>query len=214
MSQRQDRESGAAMADSQRRTELATRIEQRRQELGARADVSTRLRELSASGSHLPVPSGRGPRSPLFTLIIAASAVVALLVVAGIATFVVASGMWVQTQLSSPSITVEDFYSAVHQEDYQTAYSKFSTEAQNSLSEPKFEQAMRAADLVSGGVDTYSIISSSTKGSTTMVTVDVVRRGDTTMATVFQLTLVQEQQSWRIASIRQTGQTVAPTPSS
>jgi len=122
--------------------------------------------------------------------------------------------MWVQTQLNSPSITVEDFYSAVHQQDYQAAYSKFSTAAQNSLSEPKFEQTMRATDLISGGVDTYSIVSSATNGSTATVTVDVVRRGDTTMATVFQLTLTQEQQSWRISSIRQAGQTTAPTPSS
>jgi len=202
------------MTDPQRRVELATRIEQRRQELGARADVSTRLRELSASGSHFPVSGGPLRRSPLFRLIVVAGAVVALLLIAGLATFVVASGMWVQTQLNSPSITVEDFYSAVHQQDYQAAYSKFSTAAQNSLSEPKFEQTMRATDLISGGVDTYSIVSSATNGSTATVTVDVVRRGDTTMATVFQLTLTQEQQSWRISSIRQAGQTTAPTPSS
>jgi limonene-1,2-epoxide hydrolase len=122
--------------------------------------------------------------------------------------------MWVQNQLSSPSITVEDFYSALHQQDYQTAYSKFSTEAQNSLSESRFEQTMSAADLVSGGVETYSIVTATTSGSTATVTVDVVRRGDTTMATVFQLTLVQEQQTWRISTIQQKGQTAAPTPSS
>ena len=202
------------MSNPQRRIELATRIEQRRQELGARADVSTRLRELSASGSHLPVPAGALRRSPLFRLALVASAIVTLLLIAGIATFVIASGIWVQSQLSSPSITAEDFYSAVRRQDYQTAYSKFSTVAQNSLSETKFEQTMRASDLIGGSVDSYAIVSTTTSGSTATVTVDVVRRGDTTAATVFQLTLVQEQQSWRIATIHQTGQTAAPTPSS
>ena len=202
------------MSDPQRRAELASRIEQRRQELGARADVSTRLRELSASGSRFPAPAGRSRRTSLTRFMIAAIAVAALVVVAGIAAIVVASGVWVQSQLSSPSITVEDFYSAVHQQDYPTAYSKFSTQAQNALSEPKFEQTMRATDLVAGGVDTYAIVSATTSGSTATVIVDVVRRGDTTMATVFQLTLVQEQQTWHISTIQQKGQTAAPTPSS
>lgn len=202
------------MADSQRRAELATRIEQRRQELGERSDVSQRLRDLSASGSRLPSPTMRGRRSTLNTVIITTVAGMGLLLVAAVAAIVIASGVWVQTQLSSPTTTVEDFYAAIHQQDYQTAYSKFSSGAQSTLSESKFEQTMRATDLISGGVESYSVVSTSTSGSTATVTVDVVRRGDTTMAQVFQLTLVQEQQTWHISTIRQTGQTTAPTPSS
>lgn len=202
------------MANSQRRAELATRIEQRRQELGGRSDVSQRLRDLSASGSRFPAPTARGRRSTLNTVIITTIAGMGLLLVAAVAAIVIASGVWVQTQLSSPTTTVEDFYAAIHQQDYQTAYGKFSSEAQSTLSESKFEQTMRATDLISGGVESYSIASTSTSGSTATVTVDVVRRGDTTLAQVFQLTLVQEQQTWRISAIRQTGQTTAPTPSS
>jgi hypothetical protein len=72
---------------------------------------------------------------------------------------------------------------------------------------------MRATDLISGGVQSYTVVSATTSGATATVTVDVVRQGDTTTAQVFQLTLVQQQQSWRISAIRQTGQTTAPTPS-
>ncbi len=201
------------MADSQRRTELATRIEQRRQQLGERTDVSQRLRELSASGSHFPSPAAPKGRSTLTTIIITAVAGIVLLAIIAIATGVIVSGIWVQSQLNSPSITVEDFYAAIHQQDYRTAYSKLSGGAQGGLTEAKFEQTMRAIDLVSGGVQTYAVVSTTVSGATATVTVDVVRSGDSTTAAVYQVTLTQEQQNWRIASIRQTGQTAAPTPS-
>lgn len=202
------------MANSRQRAELATRVEQRRQELGARADVSTRLRELSASGSRFPAPTSRSPkRSTLLTLIIAASAVAGLLLIAVIATAVIASGVWVQTQLDSPTTVAEDYFSAVHQQDYPTAYSKFSTGAQASLTEPKFERNMKATDLIAGGVESYSVSSANINGATAIVTVEVVRRGNTTTAQVFEVKLVLQQQSWRIDTIRQTGQAPAPTPS-
>ena len=202
------------MANSRQRAELATRVEQRRQELGARADVSTRLRELSASGSRFPAPSARSPkRSTLLTVVIAVSAVAGLLLVAVLATTVIASGIWVQTQLSSPTTTVEDFYSSIHQQDYQTAYSKFSTGAQTALTEAKFERDMRATDLISGSVESYSVSSANVNGSTATLNVEVVRRGNTTTALVYEVKLVLQQQNWRIETIRQTGQTAAPTPS-
>jgi hypothetical protein len=193
---------------------LATRIEQRRQELGARGDVSQRLRELSASGNRFPAPAARRQRSTLNTVVITAIAGVGLLIIAAIAAIVVISGVWVQSQLtSSPSTTVEDFYAALHQQDYATAYGKFSSAAQGQLSEAKFEQTMRATDLIAGGVQSYTITSATTNAQTATVTVDVVRQGNSAVAQVFKLTLTQEQQSWRISSIQQTGQTSAPTPS-
>lgn len=202
------------MPDARRRAELATRIEQRRQELGARGDVSQRLRDLSASGSRIPAPAARGQRSTLNTVMITAIAGVGLLVIAVIAAIVIISGVWVQSQLtSSPSTTVEDFYSAIHQQDYASAYGRFSSAAQGQLSEAKFEQTMRATDLIAGGVQSYTIVNATTNGQTATVTVDVVRQGNSAIAQVFQLTLTQEQQTWRIASIKQTGQTSAPTPS-
>jgi VCBS repeat-containing protein len=145
---------------------------------------------------------------------ISAIAGAGLLVIAVIAAIVIISGVWVQTQLtSSPSTTVEDFYSAIHQQDYATAYGRFSSAAQGQLSVAKFTQTMRATDLIAGGVQSYTIVSATTNGQTATVTVDVVRQGNSSIAQVFQLTLTQEQQTWRIASIKQTGQTSAPTPS-
>lgn len=206
-------ESGPAMADPQRHADLASRIEQRRQELGARADVSVRLRQLSGSGHHLPARPSLKQRSPVTALLIAVVALMILLFVAAAAAIAISSGFLVQNTLSSPSTTAENFYAAIHQADYPTAYSDLSTSAQNSLSESKFEATMRATDLISGGVVSYAIVSSTTSGSTATVTVDVVRSGDTSTAAVYVLTMTREQQTWRIATIRQTGETAAPTPS-
>ena len=154
-------------------------------------------------------------RSTLNTVIITAVAGLGLIVIAVVAAVVIISGVWVQSQLAgSPTTTVEDYYAAVHEQNYATAYGKFSTQAQSTLSEAKFEQTMRATDLLSGGVQTYAVVSSTIKGATATVTVEVVRQSDTTTAQIFQITLTQEQQAWRISTIKQTGQTTAPTPSS
>ena len=200
------------MTDPQRHQELATRIEEKRRLLEGRADVSQRLRELSSSSSRNLVAPARKRRSPLVALLVTGGAIVALFacVVASVA--LISSGIWVQAQLGSPNTTVEDFFSAIHAQNYPQAYGFLSQKAQSELSEERFQQVYQASDALSGAVDYYAITATVTQGSTATVTVDVVRRGDATTAQVFALTLAQEGGSWRIASIRQTGTEPAPTP--
>jgi MecA-like transpeptidase family protein len=202
------------MTDPQRHQELATRIEEKRRQLEGRADVSQRLRELSSSSSRNLVAPARKRRSSLVALLVTGLAVVALFacVVASVA--LIGSGIWVQTQLGSPNTTVEDFFSAIHAQNYPQAYGFLSHTAQSELSEERFQQVYQASDALSGAVDYYAITATVTQGSTATVTVDVVRRGDTTTAQVFALTLTQEGGSWHIATIRQTGTEPAPTPAS
>lgn len=199
------------MADADRRAQLATLITQRRADLQG-ADVSERLRDLSASGSRFPAPP-RPTRSPVKTAVVVSVALAGLFLCAAVTTLVVAGGLWVQAQLGSPSTTVEDFYSAAHQQNYQQAYSYLAAPAQSAVSEAKFEQSMRATDLIAGGVQSYAVASTSTNGSSAAVTVDVVRQGNSSTADVYVVTLTQEQRTWRIVAIHQTGQTAAPTPS-
>jgi MecA-like transpeptidase family protein len=200
------------MTDPRRHEELAARIEEQRRLLEGRADVSQRLRQLSSSSARNPMAPARKRRSPLIALLVTAAAIMALFacVVASVA--IISSGIWVQAQLGSPNTTVEDFYSAIRAQDYSQAYSFLSGKAQSELSEERFQQVYQASDTLSGGVDYYAITSTVTKATTATVTVDVVRRGDTTTAQVFVLTLIQEGGAWRITSIRQTGEAPAPTP--
>ncbi len=202
------------MSDPQRQEELATRIEERRKLLEGRVDVSQRLRDLSASSARNSVTPAHKRRSPLIALLVTAIAGVAFIACAVASLSLIGSGIWVQTQLGSPNTTVEDFFSAVHAQNYPQAYSFLSSKAQNELSEERFQQIYQASDALSGAVEYYAITSTVTQGSTATVTVDVVRRGDTKTAQVFVLTLTQENSSWRITTIRQTGSTPAPTPAS
>lgn len=200
------------MADPQRHQELAARIEEKRRLLEGRADVSQRLRELSSSSSRNLVAPARKRRSPLLTLLVTGGAVVALFacIVASVA--LIGSGIWVQAQLGSPNTTVEDFFSAIHAQNYPQAYGFLSHKAQSELSEERFQQVYQASDTLAGAVDYYAIMATVTQGSTATVTVDVVRQGDARTAQVFALALAQEGGSWRISAIQQTGTAPAPTP--
>lgn len=202
------------MADPQRHQELAARIEEKRRLLEGRADVSQRLRELSSSSSRNVMAPARKRRSPLLTLLVTGGAVVALFacIVASVA--LIGSGIWVQAQLGSPNTTVEDFFSAIHAQNYPQAYGFLSHKAQSELSEERFQQVYQASDTLAGAVDYYAIMATVTQGSTATVTVDVVRQGDTKTAQVFALALAQEGGSWRITAIQQTGTAPAPTPAS
>lgn len=200
------------MTDPQLQEKLAARIEERRRLLEGRADVSQRLRDLSSSSARNPLAPTRKARSPLLVILATAAACMALFacVVASVA--VISGGLWFQSQLGSPNTTVEDFYSAIHAQHYSQAYDFLSGSARSELSEARFQQVYQASDTLSGGVDYYAITTSNTRGSTATVSVDVVRKGDTTTAEVVVLTLVQDSGNWRIASIRQNGTTTAPTP--
>ena len=200
------------MADPQLLEKLAARIEERRRALEGRGDVSQRLRDLSSSSARNPLAPTRKTRSPLMVVLVTALAGVALFgcIIASVA--VISSGIWFQSQLGSPSTTVEDFYSAIHAQRYAQAYDFLSSAARNELSEERFQQIYQASDTVSGAVDYFAITASDAQTSTATVTVDVVRKGNTTTAEVDVLTLVQEGGSWRISSIRQNGSTTAPTP--
>lgn len=202
------------MADPRRQEELAARIEERRRLLEERPDVSQRLRDLSSSSARNPIAPARKRRSPLIALLVTAAAGLALIVCVVASIAIISSGIWVQAQLGSPNTTVEDFFSAVHAQNYPQAYGFLSSKAQSELSEERFLQVYQASDTLAGAVEYYAITTTATQGSTATVTVDVVRRGDSKTAQVYVLTLTQDNGSWRIATIRQTGSTAAPTPAS
>lgn len=206
---------GTAMADPRRQEELAARIEERRRLLEERPDVSQRLRDLSSSNARNPIAApARKRRSPLIALLVTAGAGLALIACVFASIAIISSGVWVQAQLGSPNTTVENFYSAIHAQNYPQAYSFLSSKARNELTEGRFQQIYQASDTLSGSVDYYAITSTVTQASTATVTVDVVRRGDSKTAQVFVLTLAQENNTWLITSIRQMGATPAPTPAS
>ncbi len=201
------------MNDSERRAALASRVLQRRRELSERPDVSERMRELSASGSRNPISPAAPPqrRSRLTNGLIATAAVIALLVCATGAGVVIASGVFVQSQLNDPSTVVEDYYNALQTQDFTRAYSYLSANAQRHTSEAAFETDARANDDFSGAIASFAVTSDTTSGSTAVLVVDVVRRGAPNQATVETLNLVKENGNWRVDSIHNGSVIPAPT---
>ena len=199
------------MSNTNSRPDLSGILEKRRRELSDRPDISVRMRKLSQSNARNPVPVRPRKRPTLLKLVLAAVAVVLLLACGVTAAVAVASGVWFHNQLTDPSQTALDFYSALHQQDYTRAYSFFSSGARTSLSQSAFTSQFSAYDSVSGIVQSYTVDGSSKiQGSNAVVTVDVVRRGNPNQAQVQTIYLVSQDGSWKIDRI-QLGATI-PAP--
>lgn len=199
------------MSNANSRPDLSGILEQRRRELSDRPDISVRMRKLSASNARNPLQARPRKRPTLLKLILAAVAVVLLLACGVTSAVAVASGVWFHNQLTDPSQTALDFYSALHQQDYTRAYSFFSTGAQSRLSPSAFASQFGAYDSVGGIVQSYTVDGNSkVDGSNAVVTVDVVRRGNANQAQVQTISLVSQNGSWKIDRI-QLGDTI-PAP--
>jgi hypothetical protein len=197
------------------RPDLSGIIEKRRRELSDRPDISARMRKLSASSGQNPVPAAVRKRPNLLRVILATAAVVMLLVCGVSAAIAVASGVWFNNQLSDPSQTALDFYSSLHQQNYSRAYGYFSTSAKAQLSQSSFANQFSAYDSVGGIVESYTVSGNpKIQGSSAVVTVDVVRRGNTSEAQVQTIYLTNQNGSWKIDRIELGKSIPAPGASS
>jgi hypothetical protein len=189
------------MKRMERPRDLAARVAERRRQLAERPDVSQKMRDLSSSSSQNPKNSLQPKRSPLLTTVALAAGVFLLVVCAVGATAVVASGLWVQNQLSDPPTTAQNFYGALQSQNYARAYSYTSSAFQKRVSASAFNDQFSSLDQVGGVVDSYPIVSEKTTGATATVVVHVVRRSNTAQALTQTLTMVKDGARWRIDNI-------------
>src|SRR5262245_46417910 len=202
-----------AMKDTKSRAQVAALVERRRRELSERPDISLRMRKLSESNGRNPIPVPPKSRPTPFKALLAIVAV--LLLVVGILVVVgaIAGGIWFQNQVSDPSSTVLDFYSAVHQQDYPRAYAYFADASKGQLSQAAFTKQFGDYDSVNGIVDSYVVDGSSQiNGNQAIVKVDVVRRANPDQAQVQTVYLVKQGNDWRIQRIALGNMIPAPTP--
>jgi hypothetical protein len=201
------------MHDQKQRAELAERVERRRQEISRRSDVSQAIRKLSTSSSRNPTPLPR-KRSTTLTLLLGGLGAVAVVALVLTAILITVLGASVQNSLNDPSNTADKFFSALHQKDYQQAYSYLSPNAQAHLSEAAFANQYGSLDATQGIVDSYTLSSSRINGGTATITMLVVRRGNLTVGQQQTLTLIQQNGNWLIDGIALGGTIPAPTQSS
>lgn len=203
------------MKDSRSRAQLTAIVEQRRRELSERPDISVRMRKLSESNGRNPIPVQPKRRPTLVKILLAVGAIVVLAVCLLFVGGVIAGSIWFQNQVSDPSSTALDFYSALHQQDYPRAYGFFSNDAEQQLTQDAFTKQFGEYDSVGGIVDSYFVDGSTQiNGNQAVVKVDVVRRANLGQAQVQTIYLVQQGNSWRIQRIALGDMVPAPTPSS
>jgi hypothetical protein len=115
--------------------------------------------------------------------------------------FVLGIGFFAKS-VALPAITVNQYYSAVEKQDYNTAFSYISTNLTASngqtLTQDLYTTAAQALDFAKGKVTTYSVGNVSTSNNVASVTVSVTR-GSAAPYDV-QLQLQQINGSWKITS--------------
>jgi hypothetical protein len=189
------------MKRTERPRDLAARVAERRRQLAERPDVSQKMRDLSASSTQNSNSSMRPRRSPFLTTVMLAAGVFLLVACAVGATALVASGIWVQNQLSDPPTTAQNFYGALQSQNYTRAYSYTSAAFQKHIPANAFSDQFSSLDQVSGVVDSYPIVSERTSGDKATVVVHVIRRSNKAQALTQTLSMVKEGNSWRIDNI-------------
>jgi hypothetical protein len=189
------------MKRTERPRDLAARLAEGRRQLAGRPDVSQKMRDLSASSSQNPKSSLRPKRSPFLTTVLLAAGIIVLVACAVGATALVASGIWVQNQLSDPPTTAQNFYGALQSQNYARAYSYTSASFQKRFSADAFNDQFSSLDQVSGVVDSYPIVSEKTSGATATVVVHVIRRSNKGQALTQTLSMIKEGNNWRIDNI-------------
>jgi hypothetical protein len=188
------------MGKSEPPQDLAARVERQRRELGQRLDLSPKLRQLSRAAVPPALLPEQLRRSPSLTRAVVFGAIALLAACVIGTTALAASGLWLQGQLGDPATTAENFYGALHEQDYSRAYSDLSSGAQKQLSPSDFAAQYANLDAVAGVVESYSV-SARVSSATATVVASVVRRGDLTRAQQQSLTLLKQNGGWRIDQI-------------
>ena len=105
---------------------------------------------------------------------------------------IIAVGAYVYLNRSTPDKTITTYYSALVHNDFQTAYSQFSTSAQGNTSEQQFVNFWQGL----GGVKAWTLVSTQEQGPAATSTVTVtLGNGQTRLATI---KLVDENGTWKI----------------
>jgi hypothetical protein len=198
------------MADSKRRTQITELIERRRRALVERPDISQTMRKLSQSNSRNPKAPLRSRRTTTTTLLLGGAGVLLMLFCVAIAVTVLIGNIWLQNQLSDPTTTVQKYYAALKQRNYNEAYGYLSKNLQGHVLPATFADTYSGNDTLDGVIDRYYISVDKKDESTATVTAIIVRRARDT-AQLQTLNLVKEDGDWRIAEITLGGNVPIPT---
>ena len=140
-----------------------------------------------------------GKQHKMLPIILAVIGVVVILSCLGAGAAVMVNLLSVQNSLNSPQSTVDDFYSALHVKDYQTAYDQLSSGYQSRLTQSSF----RATFELIGTIESYQIGTVQTQNSqaSAVVKVTLAKPDGGTVNETKDVQLVQENGNWKINNV-------------
>jgi hypothetical protein len=164
--------------------------------------MSNGYHSLSGSLSGAALLKGRnaaaaGSQRKTLPVVLGIVGVVVILGCLGIGALVTVRLISLQNTLNSPQVTIDTFYSALHVNDYQTAYNQLSSGFQQRYTFPSF----RATFELIGTLASYQISNLQTRNNQASATVKVTLvKGDggTTVDEIKNVQLVQENGDWKI----------------
>jgi hypothetical protein len=138
-----------------------------------------------------------GRRDKLLPLILGAVGIIVILGCLGAGAVITVNLLSLQNALNSPQTTLDDFYSALHTSDYQSAYDQLSNSYQQRLTFPSF----RATFELIGTIASYQVSNLQTQSDQASASVQVTLvspDGGMTLDETRQVQLVLENGSWKV----------------
>jgi hypothetical protein len=145
----------------------------------------------------------QGRQRKLLPLALGLVGLVVILSCLGLGAVVAVNLLSLQSSLNSPQTTLDDFESALHDGDYQTAYNQLSSRYQQQLGYQTFRSDYSTLDVLHGPIQSYQISNLQVQSDTATATVKLVRgmQANRTVKETQVVQLLLEDGSWKIDHI-------------
>lgn len=149
-----------------------------------------------ASATKLDKLGSQGGRRKALPFVLGAVGIIVILGCLGVGAVITLNLFSLQNSLNSPQTTLDDFYSALHTANYQTAYDQLSSNYQSRLTYPSF----RATFELIGTVASYQIgnLQTQSNQASAIVKVTMARPDNSTVQETKTVQLVLENGNWKI----------------
>ena len=133
-------------------------------------------------------------------LVLGLIGLVAVFACLGAVAFLALNALSLQSSLDSPQQTISTFYTALHNRDYQNAYSQLSSRYQHELGFSSFQAEYVTQDDLVGPIESQQITNIQTQSDSATAVVQLVRgtQAATQINQTHRLTLVRESGAWKI----------------
>jgi len=148
-------------------------------------------------------PHAQGNRRRLLPFLMGAISAVVILSCLSAGAIITVNLLSFQNSLNGPQTTLNDFYSALHSNDYQSAYDQLSSRYQHALSYNAFQAKYAALDVLNGSIESHQITAIQSQSDNATASIELVRQMQSGNSIHEHQTvqLIVEESNWKIDQI-------------